>query len=411
MGNMCGTVKTLTDKVGKEEKNHKGKKGYYTLMLSDLDRPNLDTQAVEEWCHWLVTDIPLSHGEVMTIAGGSSPFVSSDKSEERNEPSIPGRVLLPSIPSHPSNSNPRRIHRYVMTVFEQDAPNVFPSSTEFLEQLTQKARTHLIEHGRSDISSPNQTSTDVKDEKQRPLWESNAWGDRELNELLFRQRGVVPTWGLRTEYDGKIRVAGFAFWTSCWNVHTSDIFTRLGTSFVFFIKLCMYFLYYPFLCVGIHEPVYGALRSPTALVHKLDAATQVASSILQSQLNSAEEHVVSSTVKTSKPLHMMSSKELTHLNHGTKPSLPPVPRPMTISSQKAQSMKQASQSNDKSKKHKPAKSGDVDEKNKRQRARLPRLTVVGSVGLVRSKEHDIAGQVVGEVTKTVMGRRGRFQNV
>jgi hypothetical protein len=43
--------------------------------------------------------------------------------------------------------------------------------------------------------------------------------------------------------------------------------------------------------------------------------------------------------------------------------------------------------------------------------KVPRMTVVGTVGVVRAKEGDVASKVMGQLTKRVFDRPYRYRNV
>ncbi|KAJ3218910.1 MFT2-Corn MFT-like protein [Dinochytrium kinnereticum] len=327
---------------------------YYTLLLADLDRPNLDTRSYEEWCHWLVTDIPVTGR--LVIPGGSSPFLGRKaapqvSAAERSgfdyhpprpgtPPEIPGNVVLPYVPPHPPNSNPRRLHRYVLYAFRQPKQGVTVDWAE-----TAKA----VEARYSGV------------DKKKPFLKS-VYGEAE-QKLQVRERGLFPAWKFKTDHN--MSLAGFAFFTSSYNLHTSDIYSRLG----------------------IHEPVYGELRQVPSLVNKIQIATAVATDLASKG-----------------PLSSLSATDLAPLNTGVV-APPRLPRRTTRRMIEAEKSKEAWEAKDATKKIRAkalVREGD---------RKIPRVTTIGSVGIVRAKEGDVAGKVVGEVTKKIMLKPYRYKNV
>ncbi|KAJ1343005.1 hypothetical protein BSLG_002430 [Batrachochytrium salamandrivorans] len=204
---------------------------YYTLIMTDLDRPNMESKSYEEWCHWLVTDIPV--GRRLEIRGGRSPFFNSGKlshfdasspmesiskttqriARKAARVSIPGTVVFDYVPPHPTFSNPRRadIDRCAMSKLSETEP----LSNQFIENDGEKA-------------------------------------------LSVRERFLVaPTMKLAKDYG--LTLAGFGFTTSGWNPETSHVFTGLG----------------------IHEPVYGKMYAshPKTLASRLNASTEMVSTM------------------------------------------------------------------------------------------------------------------------------------
>ncbi|KAJ3295697.1 MFT2-Corn MFT-like protein [Blyttiomyces sp. JEL0837] len=336
----------------------------YTLLLTDLDRPNLDTQSIEEWAHWLIVDIPVTKRVV--IPGGSSPFLNPStttldhqnltgtgyhpKQRPSGEPSLPGKVILPYIPPHPANSNPRRVHRYLLTVLEQEK-----------------------EIGGIDLDA---IKTTVESEREAakvgdsPSYLKSVIGDRE-NEMRVLERGGFSTWGFMKKFG--LKVASFGFFTSCWNLYTPNIYTRLG----------------------IHEPVYGKVQNVRETLQKIHASTTIASSTSQANFTT------------------LNAKDLKQLNEGIIAS-PPKFKPPTRLSLEAEAMREAARVA----KEKAALKAGNKEKGKASVAttavkgkKIPRMTVWGSVGVVKSKKDDVASKVVGEVTRARLERRGRYQNI
>ncbi|KAJ3284680.1 MFT2-Corn MFT-like protein [Rhizoclosmatium sp. JEL0117] len=346
---------------------HSDKPGRYTLVLMDLDRPSLSSNSIQEWCHWLVTDIPVTNR--LTIEAGSSPFLGTSAvdttgltgasfhpTKPSGEPVISGNVVLPYVPPHPANSNPRKTHRYLLTVFEQqgDAP---------LNVQLESIRDEALNFRRGELD--------------KKVWEKDIIGEKE-EAMKFIERGGFSTFGLGVKHG--LTVAGYAFFTAGWNLHTPDIFSRLG----------------------IHEPVYGEFpKNPLDTVHKITQATHTAASTIGDKL-----------------LTSLSLQEIQRINSGIKPVVPRFKLP-TRSSLKAEELKAktvaAPTKVDAKSSGKGAKGGKkvaskvviVAPRVKK----MPRLTTVGSVAVVRSKEGDVAGVATGDVTKSVFEKRGRYHNV
>ncbi|KAJ3235209.1 MFT2-Corn MFT-like protein [Chytriomyces hyalinus] len=356
---------------------HSDKPKKYTLVLMDLDRQSLSSQSIHEWCHWLITDIPVTNR--LTIEPGSSPYLVPSTLDTANltdasfhpsppsaEPKLPGKVVLPYIPPHPANSNPRKTHRYLLTIFEQPEGKSLDFSIEAI-------RTEAIK---------NQMSSN----QSRAAWEKDFLGEKE-EAMHFVERGTFSTWGFATQHE--LTVAGYAFFTAGWNLHTPDIFTRLG----------------------IHEPVFGAFpQNPTDQVHKVNQATTNAVNLLGDSL-----------------LSSLSLSQIQQLNRGTVPVVPRFKLP-TRASIKADAMKTVWAERIAAKaaaataaiSGKPAKGGKKATGKSAARPvsaikltpKMPRLTTVGSVAVVKSKQTDVAGgSMVGEVTKSVFEKRGRYHNV
>lgn len=75
-----------------------GKKNLYTIILFDLDVPDLENDSFKVYLHWLICNISISPTDT---------FVQPSK----------GTVLAPYIPPHPQKGSP--YHRYTLLVFEQ----------------------------------------------------------------------------------------------------------------------------------------------------------------------------------------------------------------------------------------------------------------------------------------------------
>ncbi|KAI7896838.1 phosphatidylethanolamine-binding protein [Mucor mucedo] len=68
----------------------------YTLMMVDPDAPDVENQTYQQYCHWLVSNVPLS-ATSPTVNGGDS--------------------VLDYVPPHPQKGT--KYHRYTLMAFEQ----------------------------------------------------------------------------------------------------------------------------------------------------------------------------------------------------------------------------------------------------------------------------------------------------
>ncbi|KAJ1339491.1 hypothetical protein BSLG_005901 [Batrachochytrium salamandrivorans] len=169
---------------------------HYTLLMTDLDRPNLDTKSYEEWCHWLV--------------------LSRAKSDSQSENLIPGNVVfLYSTIQHSQSSPCTSICGNTFQAAQQDhsTPNIDMSKLQ-LQAETDRAQM-------------------ANAQKDLPL--SSRFHETEGEMALqMRERFLVaPTMKFAKDYN--LELAGFGFITSSWVPETSHVFTGLN----------------------IHEPVYG----------------------------------------------------------------------------------------------------------------------------------------------------------
>ncbi|KAI8908433.1 phosphatidylethanolamine-binding protein [Gorgonomyces haynaldii] len=81
---------------------HDCPEGLYTILLSDLDHPVLETSTYEEFCHWLVTNVPVKGLTKLT-------------------PDM-GTTVKSYVPALPVLQNPSRVHRYVVSLLRQKQP-------------------------------------------------------------------------------------------------------------------------------------------------------------------------------------------------------------------------------------------------------------------------------------------------
>lgn len=156
--------------------------------MTDLDRPNPAEQAYEEWCHWMVSDIPIESR--CTIEGGSS--VLDPKASNI------GKTVLEYIPPHPAHSNPSKMHRYVFTLLKQSAP----LDLNFL---------NVDMSGKTDMKVNDKDQMDIKNS-------DNFYLSKRANFLPLR----------KFMKDNSLEWEGLGIMTSVWNALTPDIFKSLG---------------------------------------------------------------------------------------------------------------------------------------------------------------------------------------
>ncbi|TPX72285.1 hypothetical protein SpCBS45565_g00701 [Spizellomyces sp. 'palustris'] len=332
---------------------------HFTIALVDLDRPELETQSYEEWCHWLVTDIPVQNR--LVIPGGSSPLLqpASDSvqkslagatfvpSQPAQEPNIPGNVIFPYVPAHPPASNPRKVHRYFFAVLEQPEPSLKIDIESVKQQAIAMAEQLKKEEGKKDI----------------PMWQKSVEGEGE-KKLMVRERGLLfPTTKFIKQYG--LELKGHGFFTAGWDIHTPAVFSRLG----------------------IHEPVYGKIvnQTPTETVRQLETATELAASLPA-------------------PLASLSTQALRSLNYAERPRVAPA--------------RLATQRGLEAEARRKKEAGAARKKGKQEVARppaglkkTPRLTALGAAAMVRTKDGDIAQGYKGELVRSVKDKRYRYKNV
>ena len=127
---------------------------------------------------------------------------------------------------------------------------------------------------------------------------------------------------------------------------------------------------------GLHEPVYGSLQkqSPSKVIKKLETAADIASS-LPGRLDS------------------LNVAALSHLNQGQKP-LEFHPRLLSLKNIKT-TIKDSIPTRD----------------NQSNGSKMPRLTVTGAAGYVKSKSEDVARKHVGPLSQEIKNARNPYLNV
>ncbi|KAI8802487.1 phosphatidylethanolamine-binding protein [Cladochytrium replicatum] len=198
---------------------------YFTLMLVDLDRPNEEQKRYEEWCHWMITDIPIT--QRLVIPSRTSPYIDMTKipvserslntagyfpppPEEVSEP-VPGTTVLPYVPLHPAFSDPKHVHRYIFYVMEQKAAGL--ELPQALKDLNHSSKDSIV---------------------------GNARGSFLPAYKFLTSRGL--------------EMKGYGFLRSTWNIYTSKVYEAMG----------------------IHEPVYGRPgQSKTQKAFRIQSAQEL----------------------------------------------------------------------------------------------------------------------------------------
>ncbi|KAI8926390.1 phosphatidylethanolamine-binding protein [Entophlyctis helioformis] len=357
---------------------------YFTLILTNLDRANLEFKSYEEWCHWLVTDIPVTRR--LEIPSAASPFFKADRLKDVDPSSpyaslpeapadakIPGNVVFEYVPPHPAFSNPRKVNRYVLIALRQSGPNIKVD----MDKLKASAESQRV------LAEQRMTK------EGRSLAERPVEGEGE-KALSTRERFLaLPTMKFAKKHN--LELAGYGFVTSSWNVHTPHMFTGLG----------------------VHEPVFGKQYRTRAADQaiRLGAATDMAASLKV-------------------PVSQLPRDMLTNLNAGRRPSFD-VSRVVTsgdiqldlirkkqaeaaasgtpvtkVSGKKAKAAAAAAAAG-------TARSAGlaVNAAAAGSRPKTHRLTEYGATAIVRNKEGDVASSLMGDVTASIKLRRNRYANI
>ncbi|KXS17724.1 PEBP-like protein [Gonapodya prolifera JEL478] len=176
---------------------------YFTLLMLDLDRPNVETKAYEEWCHWLVTDIPVtSHAVLPSFPISNNPAPAP--------PSFPGNTILPYIPPLPAKQNPRKIRRYTLLVIEQLSPKL---------DLDFSSVVASAEAARSAVT-PSQAAVEGPGEL--------SWQVRERGVVLPLLKFLKGEGAAKLPTGAEMVVKGMALWGAEWDVGLGAVFKTLG---------------------------------------------------------------------------------------------------------------------------------------------------------------------------------------
>ncbi|KAJ3290712.1 hypothetical protein HK104_006562 [Borealophlyctis nickersoniae] len=361
---------------------------YFSLLLVDMDRPNLLTNSYEHWCHWLMilennanikeflslsTNIPVQRR--LVIPGGNSPFLGPQSPNTPNgtgksaiaqppaeTPTLPGTVVFPYVPPHPAMQNPVRTRRYLLTVLEQPDAEL-KIDMEELKRAAQEARER------------------AEKETDRKSWQKEYVGEGEKRLQIGERGALLPM--MKFVKDKGLTLRGYGFWRTGWNLFTPEIYTRLG----------------------IHEPVFGLLKpgvnTVPRLLKKIDTATELAASLPG-------------------PLTSLTSAALKNFNMVKKPARPrpqvPTRASLYVERLRAEDAQKALERATKlaakpTKDVKIPKSGLLPEVKEELLNKLPRVSLVAAVGLVKTKEGDVAKEFKGEATKEHKMTRYRYKNV
>jgi hypothetical protein len=157
-----------------------------------------------------------------------------------------GKTVFDYVPLHPALTNPKKVHRYLITVWKQ-------KESLDIDKSAWKA----------------QAENDRKLAALRAPHERLTEGPGEL-AMEYRERSIpFPT--LKFARDHGLTLAGFSFITSSFNIETLDLVKKLG----------------------LHQPVYAKVRQATSknLVEKLETATMIAATLPSSLKDISKQSV------------------------------------------------------------------------------------------------------------------------
>ncbi|KAJ3042549.1 MFT2-Corn MFT-like protein [Rhizophlyctis rosea] len=393
---------------------------YFTLMMIDVDRPNLDSKSYDQWVHWMITDIPVQNR--LIIPGGTSPFLGPPTAPSgptvfttfpEQPPELPGNVIFPYVPPHPALQAPKKIHRYMVVALEQKGEKL-PLGMDQIRAAVAEEEARL-EAEAKEAGKP--WDNKWMGEVEKEVLKRGAFVGEAEKKIGLKERAVLlPLAKFMEEYN--LSLQGYGFFQQTYTLRTPEIFTRLG----------------------LHEPVYGKLRyNPRfrngpeqndipKLIRRIDTATQLASALPA-------------------PAATLSSHALRHLNEVRVP-LKPIPslpseRLLAVTEAREKDRLEAAQRALKNKQLewdkvmykgrelkflKEKKKAERSERAERQkgldgtdagyafserasRHRMPRVSLLAAVGLVKSKEGDVAKEYKGDVWKGVREMRYRYLNV
>ncbi|KAJ1554786.1 hypothetical protein HK405_004071 [Cladochytrium tenue] len=281
--------------------------------------------------------------------------------------------IFPYVPLHPANQEPRREHRYVIALFKQPSDRIDVDAQRLRERALERIKA-------------------AEDRLQSPALFVEDKGDELINTLA---RSSVSVWGFAKEHN--LQLAGYAFVKSSWNVYTPEIFTRLG----------------------LHEPVYGRLNpkwSAGATMFRITGATEVAKSLEPGAVPTPATVAALNAGGLKTPT---GARTAFRRGGSRAPTAPDAFQLPTRLAQEAEAMRQAAAESRQRAAAKDAARAGKKSKGVAARppspvqllSKLPRVTALGSAGIVRAKETDPARRFVGPLSRRTVDRRGRFQNV
>lgn len=322
------------------------KEALYTVLLTDLDAPLLESGSYEEWCHWLVTDIAVGNDGMVELQPQLSKYIANLPESESPIPVV-GNVVFDYVPMHPAISNPKKQHRYVLSVWAQ--PNNRP-----LKDKLNSAK----------VNWNIKAQLDKKNAANLPPHAKLCDGDGE-ERIEYRQRFMAfPTLKFAEVYG--LTLKGLSHFTSGFSITTPAVFKQLG----------------------LHQPVYGPKIKPEMehnVVSKLDTCREIA------------EKVTEMTSDLAKLENVIDRDTLKRLNHGYRQNIRPVPlatrRDLKYLKATAGSAEAA------------AKNAAFVQSAKQSVKRV-NLTVWGAAGLARLE----SGFQGGAIVERIKEKRSRYEN-
>jgi phosphatidylethanolamine-binding protein (PEBP) family uncharacterized protein len=207
---------------------------FFTLCLVDLDHPDSEIGYEHEFIHWLVTDIKVNG--LLEVNPTKSKFLG-DKSDFNA-----GTVIFPYLPPHPALSNPRKAHRYVLTLLEQPSklsltPKQFEQ--EYLKNVSKKSP--FFQLARDQLRNESSEGNQIKEALNAQIRNDSK---QITIRKLFNNLSIENTFGMKPK--------GLGFFTQTYTEETSQVFKDLG----------------------IHEKVFGTVRNHDEFVRIVERGVE-----------------------------------------------------------------------------------------------------------------------------------------
>ena len=348
----------------------------YSLLLIDVDCPDISSKSYIQWCHWYIANIKITSS--IEIKPGSSPYLTELPELTSNNgnpvfqgtvsnPEIPGDVVFDYVPFHPAHSNPRKQRRYMFVLLKQ-------TEKVDIEELKSILKKRSIGKQSSNLFSAK------------------------TSKIQVLERGALGPI-LQYSKDVKSDIDGYGFVTSGWNIYCPEIFKSLG----------------------IHEPVYGKL---TVNEEKMFVDKLIVSMDHLKNTENVYTDIVDSA-STPYPIILTKSnsqapivtKLVDLVNQGKKSVDPFIHKPNRILDKILDDRKNLDDSLvlKKSKKENVTVDVILDQRqerlNWRKSRKVPRMTSVAATGMVKVREVDGAAKMKGEIFEKVTTVKDRYANV
>lgn len=136
-----------------------------------------------------------------------SPYHESATPEDVTKSAV-GRTIFDYVPMHPSLSNPKKAHRYTVSIWKQSSPEL---------QISPESWTEIANVERAKYQS-------------QPAHKRLVEQDGEL-AMKYRERSI-PFPSQKFAVDHGLTLAGFGFFNSSFTLQSPDLFTKLSTLFI-----------------------------------------------------------------------------------------------------------------------------------------------------------------------------------